>query len=462
MITSREELFQTIGNASKLGMLGLFIGTGFSKAVLSGSNRYTAYKWKELLETACKETGVDFKQIDSECSCPELATRICSKIATIKEISLDEAEKEFKKTVCELVQSYPEKEQREKYENWFKRISPSWITTTNYDTLIESTLGGVAIPISPKGCFQNVKGRIPVYHIHGIYNEPEEIIITNEDYAHLFRPFDYRQARLPFLIKESCVVMMGYKMGDVNVLTAVDWANNVYSNVVDTDNLPLIFLNRTDNPNPNPYIRKDNLIIYDITGIEEFMTELCAFLVDYDKEYQKYSEAVLQNIEYLCNMEESHIIEGFLNSPSNINILMENMKTLKPEFGYVYNSFFNFIREAIKILDKESREYGNFEPYNKKIGLILDILISIPVNKIPPAFFAMIASELDAVGAYVSTGDKKIPGKGYTASKTWGERKHEIPKEAVDELWRFSRSGKYVYCNLPFLLNSINTEDKSE
>lgn len=39
---------------------------------------------------------------------------------------------------------------------------------------------------------------IPIYHIHGVCNIPDSIVITNEDYAYMFRPNDYRQARLPF------------------------------------------------------------------------------------------------------------------------------------------------------------------------------------------------------------------------------------------------------------------------
>lgn len=62
---------------------------------------------------------------------------------------------------------------------------------------------------------------IPIYHIHGVCNIPDSIVITNEDYAYMFRPNDYRQARLPFLMKESLVIMIGYALGDLNVITAV-------------------------------------------------------------------------------------------------------------------------------------------------------------------------------------------------------------------------------------------------
>lgn len=66
--------------------------------------------------------------------------------------------------------------------------------------------------------------------------------IHNEDYISMFRPGDYRQVRLPFLMKESTVLMVGYGFGDINVISAVDWSRNVYQNIIETCDTDIIQL----------------------------------------------------------------------------------------------------------------------------------------------------------------------------------------------------------------------------
>lgn len=455
MVNTKTDLFQTICNASRLGTLGFFVGAGFSKAVLDGNKRYKSYKWGELLQACCNKLEIDKKVLDDYCSYPELATKICKNFADKEELSYDEAVKKFKSKICELVNSYPEQRQRENYERWFKSISPSWIATTNYDMLIESVLGGIAFPISPNGCFCSIRGMIPVFHLHGICNEPDEIIITNEDYAYMFRPNDYRQARLPFLMKESCVLMIGYGLGDINVITAVDWANNVYTNVNDGYDFPIIQLLYTDNPKTEPYMGKDNVIIYEIGSLDVFLAELCEFMSGYKEENNSKVQIVASNMAYLSNTEESNIL-NFIN---NINGCRSNILNffsgLEPEFGYAYNNFFPFIRVVLAKLDDLARPSGAFEAYNIKLCLILDILISIPIKKIPTSFFEMLASELNSVGYYLDPQGSYRHGESYRATDSWKTYKVKMPQEVVNELWRFTNSSQYDYTWLRLLLKSI-------
>ena len=77
----------------------------------------------------------------------------------------------------------------------------------------------------------------------------------------MFRPNDYRQARLPFLMKESLVIMIGYALGDLNVITAVDWANNVYTNTSGEYDFPIVQLLYTDNPKQDPYVEQNGIVI---------------------------------------------------------------------------------------------------------------------------------------------------------------------------------------------------------
>jgi len=51
----------------------------------------------------------------------------------------------------------------------------------------------------------------------------ELYIIVQEDYVGQFRPTEYRQIKMALMIKESTMLIIGYGLGDVNVLTALDW-----------------------------------------------------------------------------------------------------------------------------------------------------------------------------------------------------------------------------------------------
>ena len=455
MIKTKDDLFRTICNASRLGNLGFFIGSGFSKAVLEGNTRYQAYSWGELLKRCCEKLNVDESIMKSYCSYPELATNICKEYANLKGISFEDSVKEFKTKVSELTNSYPEQSQRENYGKWFEAIKPSWVTTTNYDTIIESILGGLALPISPNGCFCNINGMIPVYHLHGICYEPSEIIITNEDYTYMFRPNDYRQARLPFLIKESCVLMMGYGLGDINVITAVDWANNVYTNANEGYDFPIIQLLYTETPKADPYVNKDNVVIYEISSIENFFAELCEFLNGYKEEYKKQSEIVERMIKHYNDTEESNI-QKYIDSDYYRTKQLDYIKDLGPEYGYIYNSFFTFMRVVITKLNEMSEPDGAFEAYNKKLCIILDVLISIPIKKIPPSFFGMLASELNSVASYIDLTGNHIPGKSWSATDSWMDYKKSIPQDVTDQLMRFSNSSRLNYFCLRHMLDSID------
>ena len=367
MISTKEDLFQTICNASRLGTLGLFIGAGFSKALLEGNTKHTAYRWGELLEASCKKLEIDKQLINMNGSYPELATKICQLYADISEQSYKLAAREFKEKICELTDTYPDQEKIKNYGEWFEEISPEWIVTTNYDTIIESVLGGKALSIAPDRCFCNISGMVPVFHLHGICREPDSIVITNEDYTYMFRPNDYRQARLPFLMKESCVLMIGYGLGDINVVTAVDWANNVYTNSSEGYDFPIIQLLYVDDPKPAPYISKDNIVIYEINNLEDFFRELSSFMNGYNEKYDEKMKAMGEIVAYLNCTEDEYILDFINNNDGWKDRILNFFKTLEPEFGYVYNVFFSFVRCVVANLDELSAQWGAFQEYARKL-----------------------------------------------------------------------------------------------
>lgn len=49
-----EEIFEQICSASLQETLGLFAGSGLTKALLEDSDEYSSYNWSELLEECCE------------------------------------------------------------------------------------------------------------------------------------------------------------------------------------------------------------------------------------------------------------------------------------------------------------------------------------------------------------------------------------------------------------------------
>ena len=78
-ISTREELFNIICTAVEQENLGLFVGAGFSKALLKDSYEYQAYSWRELLEQSAARLDVDLTANDWNRAYPEIASKICKK-----------------------------------------------------------------------------------------------------------------------------------------------------------------------------------------------------------------------------------------------------------------------------------------------------------------------------------------------------------------------------------------------
>lgn len=454
-IKTKEDVFNSICNASSLGMLGLFVGAGFSKAIMELSGE-KAFSWGELLSECCSRLNVDQNIMESFGSYPEIATKICKQNAINKEITYKESVQQLKEAICQLATMFPDSDLQIKYEIIFDQLSVNWIATTNYDTILESILNGKAFPIEPDACFTKIKHLVPVYHIHGICKNPSSIVITNEDYAYLFRPNDYRQARLPFLMKESLVLMVGYGLGDINVLTAVDWSKNVYTNSNDEYDFPIIQLLHKAFPAENPYQDESGIIILEIDDLDVFFSELN----EYADKYKSKNEKLIERVnKYISEFTES-ASERVMNYINNKNLYRTNVNnfiaSLPRELGYVYTSFMSFLRHVIIKLNEMSVPYGAFSAYNKKLNIILDAYSYIPLSRMPTPFFETLANEFNAVSYYVGI----ETGKSWDAAETWEKRKSEIPQETVNELWRIARSDRYQYADMRKLLFSLKKEHK--
>ncbi len=96
------------------------------------------------------------------------------------------------------------------------------IITTNYDGFIENLLSDdekvkPVVYIGQKGFFEDTIGWSEVYKIHGSYNDPNSIIINEEDYQKYDNNSVLISAKVLSTMIHSPIIFLGYSLNDRNV-----------------------------------------------------------------------------------------------------------------------------------------------------------------------------------------------------------------------------------------------------
>lgn len=323
MELTRKKVLEDLASSSIFGNLGIFAGAGVSMAIMNTNSDNIALSWDQLLDKASSKFDIDYNlEIRSfGLSYPELATKLCKKIAKRDRIKYETAVGKLKETLSELTSWYPDKEKRKLYSVLFDAINPSWIITTNYDLILETILAGKSISLGPDDQLVARKGFIPIYHLHGIRTNPSSLIITQEDYISLFRPDEYRHIKLPLTIKESTTLILGYGLGDINVLTAFDWSKNVYEKQKAKHPNFLVQVLKEERPNPKPYRDNNNVVIIETNELSSFFAELKDVIIEKQKE-EELAISKLRDIEGRFRNPEIRNIEKFIDDPQfRINII---------------------------------------------------------------------------------------------------------------------------------------------
>lgn len=98
-------------------------------------------------------------------------------------------------------------------------IRPHAIITTNYDTMIELIFEGYE-PIVGRGVLRyDLNSFGEIFHIHGMIDSPETMILTTNDYDKWHKQSRYFAAKLLTYFVEHPVFIFGYGLGDPNVRT---------------------------------------------------------------------------------------------------------------------------------------------------------------------------------------------------------------------------------------------------
>jgi hypothetical protein len=358
---------------------------------------------------------------------------------------LDESLAELRRTLSAATAWYPAEPERSEYAQYLRALAPSWIVTTNYDQVLECLLSGRSISLGPNDAFSSPKGVIPIFHLHGARTAPEDIIIAQEDYVSLFRPAEYRQIRLALTIKESTTCLLGYGLGDVNVLTALDWSKNVYEKEHGDYPHEVIQILWAKHPKPDPYRSKDGIVIVEVAEISEFCKEYVTAETERAKERKLKAQKIKEIAEFLA-ASEAGAIQRFIDDHSWRRSVLKVLAKFNVE---VVREFESFIGACFKETQHRSGKDGAFEEYATDLDITLDILTAFSYHDFPPALFPVAASNLNRLAAYIGT--KK--GDSWAAYQTWNKRKGELSNEIVVELRAIAR--QYNHSNLRDLLKDL-------
>ena len=434
----RKEVLSFISKSATFGNLCSFIGSGFSKAVLNDESNKIALSWGELLKQAAVKLEIDYDSILKEgVGYPEIASTLCQKYSEKNSIVYDDALRRLKREVADVTSWYPDKDKREKFSAYLETLSPAWIITTNYDLVIESLLTGKAMPLGPNDPLAAPKGVIPVYHLHGIRTNPDEIIITQEDYVSLFRPNEYRQIKLALTIRESTTLFIGYGLGDVNVLTALDWSRNVFSGKNENYPHDVIQILRKSTPKEAPYRNKHGIVMLETNDLTSFFNELTEVRNNLLEKEREESERLKAIIDLLEDPAKS-TIDQFIDDQKFRKQLLDVLSKFSI---HLISSFVSFLIKCIDETWTRSSKRGVFDGYDQNLNIILDILTSFRFDQIPPALFQTTAYEMQRVCPYVG----KAHGESWAALRTWGKRKSELSSEIILELTRIAIQQRHYH-----------------
>lgn len=122
---------------------------------------------------------------------------------------------EYLKQIAVPVQEYEAEINKLSY---ISEKSIAGVITTNYDLFLESHLQGFVKYIGQSQLiFAPLHGVAEIYKIHGSVEEPDSLIITEQDYQEFDEKRVYLAAKLMTLFVEYPIIFLGYSISDLNI-----------------------------------------------------------------------------------------------------------------------------------------------------------------------------------------------------------------------------------------------------
>ena len=429
MPLTRHAVLSEIANASLFGSFGLFVGTGFSKALTDGN----APSFKELLQQVGHDLELSFDLDDVANllgkSYPKIALEMAKRLigedaqSGDTQQSMQKALLVFKNAVCKNCDLTADEEIANVYREVVKRIPIQWVITTNYDFILEDIISN-SIYLLPNQLLNPRSDYVPIYHLHGHIRSPENIVITESDYVGLFSPTEYRQLKLNLLLAESTTLMLGYNLGDVNVQTAIEWSR-VFKRekrllTESYQSLVIQALYVPESAAAEPYYGDNGEVILETSNILDLLNEVRE-IIDGKKIEHSESQELLD-----LWMDKDKFAKVIADDKGARTEFIETIKAFPR--SYDVQTLLKFLRAVLEPIWGLAREDGGFGHYDRFLNVLLDILENIPVSNTHPSLFAYLAERLDDVGYYISPDGMRRIGDSWSATQTWQARRKAIPE----------------------------------
>jgi hypothetical protein len=422
---SRSMALNWIAGSSVIGYLGLFVGTGFSKAATS--NRAPGFEdlLKKVAERLDLPSDFDSNPGYRRKSLPQIASRLLRDYSE-KHPPPEQAAERFREEIAQLCNLVPDVSLTDRLKAALRSIRPAWIITTNYDLVLESLIDD-AESILPTEPLVARASRRPIYHLHGHRQAPTTIKVTEEDYVGLLGPIDYQRLKLPLLLLESSTVMIGYALGDINVRAAIEWSRSFRGE--HGLRLPpwqgrVFHAVRKQHPRKKPYFGPNGEIVLEISDVTEFLEEV---------------GLQMSNVEqWLENLKKS--IREFLANPANAGAVAVDanrrakfLKIIEKSLSYCQPAtMIEFLSRVLDPIWTQARQDQGFEHYDTYLQLLLDIFEKINLRSANPVIVVYLADALDKIGWYLNIA--KVPGSAHAATDRWLAEHDRIKAEMKREL----------------------------
>lgn len=437
---TEESLFVKLAEAAYQNRLVLFLGTGFSKAVLgydpNAANHYDQSKasvvpsWIELVRRSRKSLGLEVTEVDSgstenNIDCPLDASCIVRDIVNKDGVSGYEASRRLKDTIADLTDFYPSPEQIVAFQKSFLTIKPQLVITTNYDDIVETILHTGFSSFGPEQVLHNLPdGMIPIYHLHGMRQRAESIVITREDYVQALRYSTYRQQRLASIMRENVVVYIGYNKNDINVLTAIDASRNVFSDVGKMSDAPHVYVSYSKEPTSISATGDDVFTVnyLDTYAFFETLANACESYRGSVKNRLSQFETRYKNLLKLNDEAAVKILRDKSDDCSKLIKHLAELIERGDENASRYRGYLTILLQGLYNASRSSSYMeGNFEAYKYCTFLIIQLLQNMNVLGIRSYFFHLSMVWLEDVAGYIGTGRGKSWSAHSFILSEWGK-----------------------------------------
>ena len=455
-LKNETEVLAELAKSAVNGRLLLFIGTGFSKAVVSmcGITNNTAVRsWTELLREVCNKMDMNpndyvlpqkaWYQLDSQqeqlneippiqYDCPAIASKICREWDRNHSGNLNKTGvKTFKENISRLTGEIQISDKTKVIKRVFENIKPAGVVTTNYDDLLERILVLNAKHVAQNEVFvPEREKRIPIWHIHGDIQNPESIVITREDYQSFFRPENYVQRKLTMLFKEYTILFVGYSLNDINIETAVDWAAKVYETTKSKTYQIQLIHSETEG-----VVNRDKAItsMYTVPTRDciLFLEKLSDACSTERNEKRKRIEEIKTIIKHerqwklSATENEQSIDQQFLNSIHLVQSLV-NERTANPEYSFLYLLLLKNRLEKVS-----GSTMKDAHAAQARLALLCAVIKNLPTNNVPAVVAIYLGEELDNTFHDA----RSFTRESNSTYEKWKKETKTLPKETIDLLY---------------------------